>query len=377
MRNYLTALALLLFHLAPAQETLENKLQALLSRKQYDTIIEKYAAGAAGYSARAIYYIGFACFVKEDNDNCIRLMSLAIQKDARFSRCYFVRAMTYTYIKKYPEAIIDLKSAIVLEPGNAAYYIALGDAYYHLQQPEPALEAYQRATLQKDPPERPFLMIAQIYADHKNYDEALEAYYRAKASISWKSGSYATILYNIALFESLGKKYDKAEQALLELVQLAPGDFRSYAKLVQVYYAQQLYDKAKPWKEKLYEAHRKDLLPDELKDMFCFDQFTWQDKLVQAFERYEQGPSKNNYSKHLFYVVNADDQVESTIQTEYSPVSEKLGGPRYVLCRVVGNVPLTFNTGFNDGLNYEELKAAVIDVLEGKLKPVTSPGSGK
>jgi tetratricopeptide (TPR) repeat protein len=377
MKNCITALFLLFFPIILfAQDSLENKLKALLDNNQFDAIVEKYAAGSGKYSAKALYYIGFACFIKEDNDNCIRLMSLSIGKDPNYSRAYFIRAATYNYMQKYNEAIKDFQAAIGLNPENGEYYSGLGDSYYNLGKADLALAEYVKAAAQQDAPERALLMIPQIYAGQKEDGKALEAYYTARSKVPHESNSYADILYNIGLFEFLKGNYDKAETALLELVQLAPGDFHTYAKLVQVYYGRKEYEKAKPYKDKLYEAHKKGVLEDNLKDMFCFDQFKWKDKQIQAFERYEEGPSKSIYNKHLFYVVNQDGKIEFSIQTEYSPVSAELGGAKYLLCMSAGNTHSTFNIGFNDDLKYDELKSAVIAVLEGKVKPAASSRPG-
>lgn len=378
MRNFITAVFLLFFHLATfGQDTLENKLKILLDLGQYNTIIKKYAPGAGNYSAKAAYYVGFAYFMKEDNDNCIRWMNVAIGKDPKAARPYFMRAATFNFMEKYNEAIKDFRSAIALDSTNAEYYSGLGDSYYNLQKADFALAAYQKATEQKDPPERPFLMIAQVYADQKNYDKALEAYYTARSKIDSKSDAYTNVLYNIGLFELLKENYGKAEPVFLELIRLAPDDFHSYAKLIQVYYAGKEYEKARPYKDKLYAAYKQGNLPENLKDMFCFDQFKWKDKLVQAFERYEEGPKKSIYNKHLFYVVNGDDKVEFRIQTEYSPVSAELGGSKYLLCMSAGSTHSTFNIGFNDDLNYDDLKKAVIAVLEGKVQPAASSRAGR
>jgi tetratricopeptide (TPR) repeat protein len=241
-----------------------------------------------------------------------------------------------------------------------------------------ALEAYKKATEQKDCPDRPYSFIAQVYSNQKLTDKALEAYYVAQSKINKKSPSYINVLYNIGLLESLKGNHDKAEPAFLELLKLDASDYHSDAKLIQIYYHKKEYDKAKPYKEKLYEAHQKGLLKDNLKDMFCFDQFKWKDKLIQVYERFENN-SKQVCNKHLFYVLNQDNKIEYRIQTEFSPVSFELGRSKYFLCQTKGDVHSTFRIGFNEDFKYDDLKKSVIDVLEGNIKPGASsrPGNSK
>lgn len=303
---------------ALAQDTLSAILKSLTDDKKYDRIIDNYAATPKDYSAKSLYYIGLAYYMKEDDNNCIKFMNLSIDKDSKDPKPYYIKASTLNYMKNFEYAVKTFQSAIELNPNDCEYYSGLGDSYYNLEKKDLAVEAYKKATQQKEPSDRPFSMIAQIYSEQKKNDKSLEAFYIAKSKISKKSDSYINALFNIGLFESMNRNYDKAEVAYVELIDLSPIDYHSYAKLIQVYYAKKEYEKAKPYKEKLYAAYKKGVLKDNLKDMFCFDQFKWNDKLIQAYERFEES-SKDIYNKHLFYIVNSDDKVEFRIQTEYSP----------------------------------------------------------
>lgn len=349
------------------QDTLTVTLENLTDDKKYNSIIEKYASSPKDYSAKSLYYIGLAYYMKEDDNNCIKFMNLSIDKDSKDPKPYYIKASTLNYMKNFDDAVKTFQSAIELNPKECEYYSGLGDAYYNLEKGDLAIEAYKKAIQQKDPSDRPFSMIAQIYSEQKKTDKSLEAFYVAKSRIAKKSDSYINALFNIGLFESMNKNYDKAEIAYVELIDLSLTDYHSYAKLIQVYYAKKEYEKAKPYKDKLYEAYKKGILKDNLKDMFCFDQFKWNDKLIQAYERFEEN-SKDIFNKHLFYVVNVDDKIEFRIQTEYSPISVEQGGSKYLLCMTKGKTHSTFNVGFNDNFKYEDLKKSVIEILEEKVK---------
>jgi tetratricopeptide (TPR) repeat protein len=377
MKSILASLILTICSLTIlAQDKTFDELKALTDNQQYDKIIKLYAPISKDYSAKSLYFIGLAYYMKEDDNNCLKFINLSIEKDSKDPAPFYIKASTLNYMKKFEEAIESFKQAIALEPTKAKNYSGLGDSYYNLNKFDLAIEAYKKATEQKSCPDRPYTMIAQIYSDQKNNEKALEAFYIAKTIIDKKSDSYINALFNIGLLESLKGNYDKAEPAFVELLQLDSTDYHSFAKLIQIYYHKLEYDKAKPYKDKLYEAHKKGLLKDNLKDMFCYDQFKWNDKLIQAYERYEEG-SKNIYNKHLFYVVNQDNNIEYRIQTEYSPVSVEQGGSKYLLCRTKGDTHSTFNIGFNDNFNYEDLKKSVIDILEDKVKPTATSRPNK
>lgn len=372
MKNILTTFILTICSLTIfAQDKTTDELKTLTDNKQYDKIISQYASKCNDCSAKSLYYIGLAYYMKEDDNNCIKYMDKAIDKDAKDPKPFYIKASTLNYMKKYEEAVKTFQSAIALKADEAEYFSGLGDSYYNLEKLDLSLDAYKKATEQKDCPDRPYSYIAQIYSDQKNNEKALEAFYVAKSKISKESSSYQNALFNIGLLESLKGNYDKAEPAFVELLQLDPTDYHTCAKLIQIYYHGKEYDKAKPYKDKLYSAYKKGELKGNMKDMFCFDQFKWNDKLIQAFERFEEG-SKDIYNKHVFYVVNQEDKIEYRIQTEYSPISVEQGGSKYLLCRTKGDTHSTYNIGFNDNFKYDDLKKSVIDVLEEKVKPTAT-----
>jgi tetratricopeptide (TPR) repeat protein len=351
-----------------AQDNITTELKALLDKKQYDKVIDHYASKSKDLSAKSLYYVGLAYYMKEDDINCIKLMNLSIDKNAKDPAPFYIKASTLNYMEKYEEAVKDFQSAISLEADNAEFYSGLGDSYYNLEELDLALDAYKKAIEQKNCPDRPYSFIAQIYSDQKNNDKALEAFYVAKSKISKESNSYINALFNIGLLESLKGNYDKAEPAFVDLLQLDPKDYHSYAKLIQIYYHQKEYEKANPYKDKLYEAHKKGLLKDNLKDMFCFDQFKWNDYLIQVFERYENENKGDIYNKHIFYVVDNAGEIVLRVQTEFSPISIELGGPKYLLCANKGSTHYNPGIGFNDDFKYTNLKAEAIRLFEMYMK---------
>jgi tetratricopeptide (TPR) repeat protein len=372
MRSILTTLILTICSLTIfAQDKITDELKALIDNNQYDKVIEQYASNSKNYSAKSIYYIGFAYYMKEDDKNCLKFMNLSITKDSKAPEVYYIKASTLNFMKEYEKAVENFQIAINLKSDHGESYSGLGDAYYNLKKFDLALEAYKKATEQKKAPDRAYARIGQIYSELNQKDKALEAYYVAKEKISKKSDSYKNALFNIGTFEYLKGNYDKAEPMFLQLVEIDSTDYFNYPKLIQIYFHRKDYNAANRYKSVLYAAHKKGQLKDNLKDMFCFDQFKWNDKLIQAFERYEDN-STEIYEKHRFYIVNQNDEVDFKIQTENSPISVEQGGEKYLLCMTKNGSHSTFSIGFNDNLKYDDLKNRVIDILEGKIKPTAT-----
>jgi len=351
-----------------AQDKITNELKSLSDNNQYNKIIKEYAQNSKDYSAKSLYYIGLAYYMTEDDNNCIKFMDLSLKSDPNDPAPHYIKASTLNYMGKYKEAIKCFQEAINLKSDDAVFYSGLGDSYYQLGKNDLALESYTKGTEQNTCPARPYLMIAQIYSDQNDNDKALEAFYVAKSKIPKESKSYLSPLFNIGLLESLNGNYDKAELAFLELIQLDSSDYHSYAKLIQIYYHRKEYEKATLYKNKLYKANKNGELQNNLKDMFCFDQFKWKDYLVQVFERYENEDKGDIYNKHIFYVVDKNGDIVLRVQTEFSPISVELGGAKYLFCANKDGVHYNPGIGFNDDFEYDVLKSTAIELIEKYMK---------
>ncbi len=352
-----------------AQENITDELEKAYDAKKYNMIISKHTKKVKDYPAKAIFYVGMAHYMKSNDEKAIELMDLSIQKDKTDPGPYFIKGMTYYYMEQYDKAIDLLMKANELDSTNSKHYSSLGDAYFKQKKYEKALSAYITATEKADPLDRPFAMIPHVYEELGQTEKALEAFYKSKENVSKESKSYKSALYNIGHYELLNKEYNKSETAFKELIGLTPDDFHSISKLIQVYYAKKEYKKAKPLKDELYKAYHKGSLKSA---QFCFDQFDWNDKHIIVVERFavEKGEL---YYKHIFYIKNKEsDETEFTIQTENSPISEELGGPKYLLGMDKDGTHSTFNYGFKEDLNYENLKKTVILVLEEEINPAAS-----
>ena len=358
-----------------AQETLVDSLRNFYDSEKYDFIISNYAEKASTYPARAIYYIGMAYYMKEEDEKCIQFMDLSIEKDNQDFDPYYIKGMTYNYMNQFEEAISSFEKAALINPETSIPLIGMGDSYFSLKNYEKALESYQEACTKTDDTDRAYFMIPQVYANQNKIEKALEAFYTAKANISKENSSYVTVLYNIGLFELLNHEYERAKVVYEELLSLSPNDYETYSKMIQIFYGKQEYEKAQPYKDQLYTAFKEGLLTDHLEDMFCIDQFKWNNKSIRVFERYQEKPDEGKllFNKHLFYILDENEEIESRIQTEYSEISLELGGPKYLLGMNKGKTHFTFSSlGFNDPIEYSKLKDAVIKVLNEEVKPTSS-----
>lgn len=66
--------------------------------------------------------------------------------------------------------------------------------------------------------------------------------------------------------------------------------------------------------------------------------------------------------------MDSGGKTEFSVQTEFSPFSLELGGPKYLLCANKGSVHYNPGIGFTDNFNYDDLKSAVVKLIERYLK---------
>ncbi len=347
---------------ASSQEDITHTLRDLYFSKQYNYIIKNYTDHADLYPAKAIYYIGMAYYVKVDHINALKYMQLSLDKDSNLSETHYIKGLSHNYLEEFDKAIICLKKAIHINSHKGDYYSALGDSYLNIGNLNLAMNYYKNATERKLSTDRPYIMIPQIYAEIKEDQKALKAFYTAKEKISPDSIRYTTIVYNIGIFELLNNNYNKAETAFKEVIDLDPYDYAAYAKIIQTLYAKKEYSKVIPYRKKLYEAYYKQQLSGKLKEMFCFDQFEYKNNLIQAFERYEVKKG-DLYYKHIFYIINMNNQIEFTVQTETSPIMNDQAASKYIIGMdkkgkhsVIGHLSKNFE--------YHQLKKIVLDIIQ-------------
>jgi tetratricopeptide (TPR) repeat protein len=259
----------------------------------------------------------------------------------------------------------------------------MGDCWYALKNLDQAVLEYDTAVALAGDfycDQQTYSMRGLVYTQRREYDKALEAWYLARLTSGKGTEYYSTALYNIWQLEWKKGSFAPAESAFNDLIQQCHSskecpvddcyDYYACARVIQIYYRLEEYEKAKPYKAKLYEAHRKGYRADHLKEMFCFDSFEWRDKVVEAFERYEESDT-TVYAKHIFFLKNQWGEEEFRIQSVYSPGTDWRRGDQYVMCKLSGQTHSTFDIRFKRDAGYADMKKAVIQILDGKARPMS------
>lgn len=365
MRILLLTLALALASQLYAQDHTEE-ICTLYESGKYKTVTSTFGNQADQLTYKGLFHLGL-CYYKQGKDQAaIDIMDKCISIDNKDSGPLYIKGKSLNFLRQFGKATKAFNKAIAIEGGNGSYYAGLGDAYMSMNQLDKALEAYQAATRHEDCPERPFQKIPLILSAMGKTQPALEAYYVAKERVDRDAESYLNILYKIGLHESMNKDFFEAKLALEELIDLDPSFYRAYPVLIQTNMGLRKFDAVIPLKEQLYTAYEKGLLKYSMREKFCFDQFTWENKLVvKAYERFESVKDKT-YFKHIFEVQENSIPAYS-VQTKHLPKATK----PYILQKSVGTEEFTYATVFDHQYKYNELKTAVINVITEKAQPIS------
>lgn len=359
-----------------SQDSTLLRMMLLNDNEAYQAIIQEFDSKRDQLSAKALFYLGKAYYMLDKDSIGVVILDMSIKKDPNDAEAHYTRASSLFYQGRYSESIMGFERAIELSPKRAAPYLGIGDAWRYKGDLELAREWYQKAAELDTLTARPLSLVADTYMDEKKYSVGLEWLYKAKARAAGIPGEGQNVRYNIGLIQYLHGDIKKSQEEFESYVKDYPDDYQGYSKLIQVYYRMKAYDKAEPYRKMIYAAQKESKLPEYMEDAFCFDQFVVNGLQVRAFERYEEGQSQRIYYKHIFYVLNDKDEVEYTVQTEYSPyaVGQKIG--TYFLGKTKGNFHATYSVVFKDEINYDELKEQVMNVISEKITPGSSSVRG-
>lgn len=107
-------------------------LDIYTSSQYVDEAITEYQRALETYmdSAEIYYKIGQALYYKGDLDKAINYLNMALKKDEKYSKAYYMLAETYTKKARFSDAIFNAKKSIKLKPlSNSCSHFLLFNLY--------------------------------------------------------------------------------------------------------------------------------------------------------------------------------------------------------------------------------------------------------
>ena len=353
-----------------AQTNLEENFKQLYNNKKYDKIIDYKPKKNEEITAIALYYIGLSHYMKSEDDAAMKYLDKAIKKGPIYHDMYYYKAMLLYYSKKYNEALPYYSKAIAMLPNEPDFFIGKAETYYALDNLDSTIFYFEKATQLPKCNYSAFVFLGEIYQDKNNIEKAYSAYKSAFEQLMPSDKSYQNCSFNLGLMEQLTNRLYDAKTTFENHVAIFPTDYQAIGKLIQIYYSLSEFDKAIPYKQKLYVAYKTHQLPTSMKEMFCFDQFMWNKKRIMAFENFDDSNEILSVKQH-FFVTDNFGKTEYRVDLETS-AAIRMSNPKnkYVLCLVKDNAHFTYwQYIFDDNYLYTELKSALLDILNEKIKP--------
>ena len=351
-------------------------LELLFDEQNYDEIIKYKFRKTKSLSAKSLFYKGLAYFNKEDDKNAYRFFDLAVKKGPADEGMYFYRGFSLLYLEKYNDALIDFKYVIGLNPIEPNTYGLVGETFLLLDKPDSAIFYFTKATKLPNCDIRAYIALADIYQQQEKYEDALSCYQMALLNLKPHEEQYKLCAYNIGLIQQILSKFDEAQKTFESYITIYTDDYQAISKLIQIYYQMHEVDKSEGLKEILYRAYENRLLPMQMKQMFCFDQFKWAEKQVLAFENFDDNSEGIYVSKYKFFILDKNGNREFIIRAEKDTLVALNPKDSIYMIKMIKNdtIATYHNYLYRTDFEYFKLKNATLDILNNKVEPIHLQG---
>jgi hypothetical protein len=237
----------------------------------------------------------------------------------------------------------------------------------------------------------------------ERYVEALPLYKRLESSIDKKDTLYTYVLwyYGTTLGQierSYAKdmdwentlKYAIEYEAVIERADgILREDYQDrkfwlYKDFIRAYYGLDKPEKADPYRNKLYKAHKSKTLPEGIHHNFNFENFVLDNKNIWGYEWYPElgdPETQGSFAKVVYYIYSRTGDGEDKEQLynlsvlKFHKIDPKTKFD-YVLTKRIATA--TEETGgtlysytYDKNLDYEKLHSDIIEVVKGNLEPDT------
>jgi len=372
MPKIFSAIVLLLaLQLQSLAQSTSEQILALYEAEDFQKITVLEIKDHKELKAHDSFLIGMSFYNLSLDQSALPHFERAVELEKDDAEYNFFLGISYLFLRNLEMAEKHISVSNTIEPKSPLYKIALADVYYNNKSFAEAKKLYLEAQDIVDCPDRAFVMYGQILMEEEKFEEALTAYKRSLDKVDQFYGSFIDCLYNIGSLEYQLKHFADAKKTFTKLVELRPLDYEAMAKIIQCCHAIEELEDIAYWKNRIYDGHESKALPAHMSDMFCFDQFTWNNQKVLAFEKFEE-PDAGLFYKHIFYLIDAKGEIDYSVQTEHSEAVASLD-KYYVLGKSDKNGHSSFfDYLFEKELEYNELKQAVINIFEDKTEASVS-----
>jgi len=347
----------------------------LYSNKNYQELV-KLENKADKLTQDELYMVGFAFYQLENDSKAIEFYDKAIAKGLDDGSVHFYKGLSLRYVKKEEEAMKEIEIAIQREPTNQEFLNEKGVIYYNQNQLDKALAVFEQAKKLPNTYGEPFYWVAQIYHEKEDFSKALTLFYEAEKNIPKTNSHYLKTLQSIGQLEyTFTKDYLKSAKAYAQVIKLNPKDYVYYPKLIKAYNAEKEYVKADSIFGLMKVAYNNKELPKEDMEFKteAIDEFEWNGQKIIIYKYLIDPQVSLDISYKVYLLSETENKIKRTFMVEKT--SQNPDGVRHLLCEKDKKTftHITYPYGWKtDAIPLDDLKKAVLLVLEGKMEPGAS-----
>jgi tetratricopeptide (TPR) repeat protein len=360
-------------HLAAQTPDELNALTHRLSKENKYTELTALSTQADRMGDSSLYRLGRAFFYLDNYPEGQKYLTLALQKNPRYANAWYYRGVSYLFTEEYDRGISDAKKGRSCAPEDPDMPILIADCFFRKAAYDSAMVYYQAARRMPDCSTRAWSVISTIYFIKDDLESSVSVLEELLDVTKTRRDTLAQsdCLSELGIRYQYQKQSKKAEGYFEQAIALKSDNYEAVEGIIQAFYAQKKYKKADPYRQQLYAAWQRKDLPKDLQEEFQFDKFDWKDYHIVVVERFEEDKS-SLYYKHIFKVFDADYDLLFTIQTE-SSAAITMSGNQYTIGRTTATKHYTYiQFLFKKDFDYDDVKKAVIRILEGKEEPSSS-----
>lgn len=380
MKNLFFYLLLLLSSqlVAQSDSLYLEELRSLLYAEKYEKVIEK-TEDANPMNAKVKYIRARAFYYSDKEDEALQLFDEIIAGDSLSQGSRYFKSKIHLGREEYNIALSTMNDLLAFVEDDADYFALKGEIIANQGKYMEAIPLIEKALDMGECSEHNYLLLSDIYKAIGEYSRGMEVVEDACEKVREDSYYYEMIHFEAAMNCFRSDNFAGAKSILTKLYKTHPTP-HTIEKLIQAHYALGEYKEGNAYKKDLYAAKEAGTLPEDLLGEFCFDQFALEeDKYIIVAERFDESASL--YYKHVFYVLDDENKLIETVQTEWSFAVES-SGKKYVLGGTIesdeGRRHNTYwDYTYNEDFDYAKLKKDVLDVLSGKGNNPSSSSSFK
>ncbi len=248
----------------------QNSIKSTEEIQNDEQIIDTVSTSDAKSKAMEYFINGSVFETKGDYASAILEFQDALKYDTS-AGIYYALGKNYYYLGKTPQALLNARKAVSINPDQIEYKSLLADIFSSASQFDSAAVVLEQMIAQDSSSLTSYYRLARIYENSKPLS-AVKIYKKLTDII----GPDWNVLIRIAdLYEKMGN-IDEAANTINELLKIDPGNSSLYKLLIDDYTKAENYDKAMETANDLLQMNPNDLEAREKKAQIYLKKGNWE-----------------------------------------------------------------------------------------------------